>query len=330
MTKKTKRRLLVLELLAVLVLAAAIMIVQIQARKRDAALIDGARRYRPTITYQGKEYPLKRHMSTVLLMGTDNFVDDGKRESWNELHRNRSLSDLLIVLVFDHAAKTVTPFQICRDTMCYVSRVNTGGKPIDPIFTQITMAYTYGTGKEDSCRNTRDTVENLLFGVPLDHYMSFTMDTVPLVNDLVGGVRVTLAHDIPALGKEYVKGAEILLKGQAALRFVRYRDSTIMDSNMERMVNHRLYMDGFTTAARAAATKDPDLAVRIFKVADPFLCTDLSVDNVQTIVDNLVSYDILPVVYFNGTYEFREGELFPGYYVDEASLWSCVKSTFCA
>lgn len=331
MSKKTKRLLLVLELLVILALGTVLFLVHRQSQKEDAALNveSQTKRYQPSIRYQGNDYPLKRHMSTVLLMGTDNFSDDGKREDLNDLHRNRSLSDLLLILVFDHSAKTVTPYQICRDTMCDVSRVNTGGKPIAPLFMQITFAYTYGTGKEDSCRNTVETVENLLYGVPIDHYLSFTMDAVPLVNDLVGGVRVTLAHDIPALGQDYVKGATILLKGSSALRFVRYRDTALLDSNLTRMVNHRLYAEGFTEAARSAAQNNPDLAVSIFKKVSPFLCTDLSVNNIQDIVDQLVSYEIRPVVYFDGTYEMREGEDFPGYYVDEASLWSSVKSTFC-
>ena len=328
MAKKRKRLLLLSALVCALALGAVLLMLALRLDTASKGA-ETSKRYRPFITHDGTQYPLKRRMDTLLLMGTDNFADDGKREDLNDLYRNRSLSDLLVVLVLDHEARTVTPFQICRDTMCQVERVNTGGKRIEPVFTQITMAYSYGTGKEDSCRNTVKTVENLLYEAPINHYLSFTMDAVPLVNDLVGGVNVTLAHDIPALGEAYVEGATILLKGQAALRFVRYRDSSVMDSNLSRMVNHRLYMEGFNEAARAAAQKDPELAVRIFKAASPFLCTDLSVDNIQTLVDNLVSYELMPVVYFNGTYEQREGELFPGFYADEASLWSCVQSTFC-
>ena len=155
------------------------------------------------------------------------------------------------------------------------------------------------------------------------------MDAVPLINDLVGGVTVTLENDIPALGKAYVKGAQINLKGKDALRFVRYRDTSLMDSNLSRMSNQRLYMNGFTSAAREAAGKDPDLAVKAFKLVTPFIHTDLTVDHVQRIVDDLLAYELLPFVTPDGEYDFKEGERFPGFYVDETSLWSCVQSTFC-
>ena len=268
-------------------------------------------------------------MSSVLLIGTDNFVDDDKQNLDDEYYHNSNFADLLLVLVFDHDNKTVTPFQIGRDTMCDVPRVNIAGEQLVSRYAQITYAYTYGTGKEDSCVNTRNCVERLLFQVPIDNYISFTMDAVPLINDLVGGVTVTLENDIPALGKAYVKGAQIKLKGKDALRFVRNRDTSLMDSNLTRMSNQRLYMNGFTSAAREAAGKDPDLAVKGFKLVMPFIHTDLTVDHVQRIVDDLLAYELLPFVTPDGEYDFKEGERFPGFYVDETSLWSCVQSTFC-
>ncbi len=42
-----------------------------------------------------------------------------------------------------------------------------------------------------------------------------TMDVVPILNDSVGGVTVRLTEDLPALGEEFVKDAEITLHGQS-------------------------------------------------------------------------------------------------------------------
>ena len=332
MKKITNILLLLLVILLVCAMGFGFYYVQQMAKQEDlnkASPDDLARRYRPSIVYHLQSYPLKRNMSSVLLIGTDNFVDDDKQNLDDEYYHNSNFADLLLVLVFDHDNKTVTPFQIGRDTMCDVPRVNIAGEQLVSRYAQITYAYTYGTGKEDSCVNTRNCVERLLFQVPIDNYIAFTMDAVPIVNDLVGGVTVTLENDIPALGKAYVKGAQINLKGKDALRFVRYRDTSLMDSNLSRMSNQRLYMNGFTSAAREAAGKDPDLAVKAFKLVTPFIHTDLTVDHVQRIVDDLLAYELLPFVTPDGEYDLKEGERFPGFYVDEASLWSCVQSTFC-
>ncbi len=331
--KKSNRLLLALALLLICAIGAGLYLVREKARREDERITtpeDLAQRYRPNILYKNQSYPLKRSISSVLLIGTDNNVDDADQIHDDNYFHNFNYADFLVILVFDHDAKTVTPFQICRDTMCNVTRVNIENQPIASRIMQITLAYSYGSGKEDSCINTRNCVKDLLFGAPIDNYLAFTMDAVPLINDLVGGVTVTLESDVPSLGPDYVKGTTVTLKGKDVLKFVRYRDTSRIDSNLTRMENHRLYINGFTASAREAAGKDPDLAVRAFKLANPFLHTDLTVDHVQRIVDDLIHYELQPFVTADGVYEHREGEQFPGFYVDEASLWSCVKSTFCA
>lgn len=328
--KKKRRKLLLLLLDAALVLGLVLGVSFCVKRiyERDRLLAGDAlnRRFATSIRYRGTDYPLKRNLTTVLLIGTDNFDDEREREL--EAYYNNRMADFVGVLVFDHDAKTVTPFQISRDTMCQVPWISVNGIQGGTELEQITFAHTYGSGREDSCINTRTAVENLLFGVPMQSFLSFTMDTVPLMNDLVGGVTVTLEEDLPDLGEEYVKGAELTLWGDAALRFVRYRRHDVVDANRYRMGRQRQYLAGFTDSARAAAAKDPELAVKAFDTVDRFLCTDLSVEKVSDMVDRLCEYEILPVVSPEGSY--REGLYYAEFYPDEDSLWSCVKGVFCA
>ena len=318
---------LLLILFIVLLLAGitgGVVYYQKTAAREDEALLEAserAKRFVPSLTYQEQDYPLKRNVRALLLIGTDNYIDDNKQ--YEDLPYNFNLADFLVVLVFDNAARTITPVQICRDTMCEVFLPDGSTRR-----EQITLAHTYGTGKEDSCAMTRDTVENLLFGVPIDNFFAFTMETVPLLNDLVGGVSVKLEDDIPALGPEYVKGATILLQGKAALRFVRYRDTSLLDDNLRRMAHHRQYLTAFTESARTAINKDPDFAQKAFKASEKYLCTDLSAENVSALIENLGAYEILPAVTPSGSY--IKGEEFAEYIVDESSLWSCVKTAFCA
>ena len=324
MKKRRKAPLIGLVILASVAVFLGYYALQSRAHTQDASLVspeDAAMRYRPSISYQGENYPLKRNTNSLLLIGTDNFIDDEKQHEG--LNYNFNLADFLVVLVFDHSAKTIIPFQICRDTMCEVPVTSGGTQRM-----QITLAHTYGSGGKDSCENTRKAVEGLLFEAPIDNYLAFTMDTVPYVNDLVGGITVTLEDDIPALGPDYVKGARITLRGADALRFVRYRDTSLLDDNLRRMAHHRLYLTAFVDAARRASAEDPDLAARIFHTVEKFINTDLSVENVSTMTENLNTYTILPAVTADGTYQ--PGQDFPEYIVDEASPWGCVRSVFCA
>ena len=298
-----------------------------EARERSALSEDELnRRFSKTITYQGQEYPLKRGVSTVLLIGTDNYIDDSKQNEYEAFY-NRNQADFFVILAFDHSNRTVTPVQICRDTMCDVPWLTVNGLVGGTERMQITLAHTYGSGKEDSCVNTRNAMENLLYGMPIDRYLAFSMETVPLVNDLVGGVKVMLEEDIPALGKDYVKGNEILLKGKAALRFVRYRDTSLLDDNLRRMAHHRQYLESFTDTARNAVSEDSELIEKGIKTVQKYLCTDLSVENLSDMIRELCDYEILPVISPTGKYV--SGDPFPEFHMDDASLWKCVSDTFC-
>ena len=49
----------------------------------------------------------------------------------------------------------------------------------------------------------------------------------------------------------------------------------------------------------------------------------------QRMIDDLVAYEFLPFVTPGGAYDLQEGEKFPGFYTDDASVWAVVKPTFC-
>lgn len=327
--KKRTKLFLVLDIALVLALALGIYIAQERADERERRSIsqeDLDRRFSETISYQGNEYPLKRGLTTVLLIGTDNYVDDEKQFDFESFY-NRNLADFLVLLAFDHNSRTVTPFQINRDTMCDVPWLSVNGLVGGTERLQITFAHTFGSGKEDSCVNTCNAVKNLLYGLPIDNYLAFSMDTVPVVNDLVGGVTVKLEDDIPQLGPEYVRGANVTLKGNAALRFVRYRDTSLLDDNLRRMSHHRQYLEAFTAAAREAAANDPDLISKGYRAVEKFLCTDLSVEQFTDLINELTNYELRPTVCADGKYV--PADPFPEFLVDDASQWAGIRSTFC-
>lgn len=328
MKKSTKIILLVLILLLAAGLGAGLFLMQREAESEvieNAGSSDNAVKPVTSITRGETEYPLKKRTDTVLILGTDR-TENKPTNSEIESYYNFDLADFIVLLVFDHDAKTVAPFQVNRDTVCSVPWLAVNGIVGGHRTEQICFAHTYGSGKNDSCENTRNAVSGLLYNVPVDNYMAFTMDAVPIINDLVGGVTVTLEDDIPALGEDYVKGAKIRLNGKDALRFVRTRDTMYLDSNLTRQQHQRIYLTAFTAAAREAVKSNEDLAVDTFRAIDKFMCTDLTVNDISEIVDWLCEYEVLPVISPDG--EVTQGEKFAEFIVDEASLWSCVESTF--
>ena len=331
-TKNRKRNQILLGLLALVLmlgLGTAVYFVQKQADSEvipEAGTSWNADHTAEYIVYQDEKYPVIRRLSTLLLIGTDHFSEDEEQLVLEGKQRNRSMADFLVVLIFDHDKKTVTPFQFNRDTICEVPWLDDNGKTGGYTSEQLAFAHSYGSGKEDSSENTVNAVRKLIWEAPVDHYYAFTMDAVPLLNDLVGGITVTLDQDIPDLGLEYVKGADITLKGADALRFIRYREHR-GGSNYFRMQRHRLYLAAFLEAARAAVEKNQDLVLDAFKMVDPFICTDMTVNSLSEMVDQLREYEMLDVVTPSGSIE--PGEEIYEFYPHEDSLWNCVYTAYC-
>jgi len=320
--------LLAANLLILAVLCAAFVLVRRQERQRviqDAGSSVHADHSSEYLIHDNVQYPVKSNISAVLLIGSDSFQDDQNRIVEGQ-NRNRDLADFLVVLVLDHNEKTITPLQFNRDTICEVPWLDERGRVGGWRAEQLTFAHSYGSGAEDSCVNTVRTVRQLIYNAPVASYLAFTMDAIPLINDLVGGVTVTLTEDLPDLGKDYVKDASIKLRGQAALRFIRYREKT-GGSNWFRMKRHRQYLYAFTDAARAAAEKNPNLVVDGFKRLSPFLCTNMSAENISKLIEQLCEYKLLETLTPSG--DIVPGEKYYEFHVHEDSLWNCVCQAYC-
>ncbi|MBO5570089.1 MAG: LCP family protein [Clostridia bacterium] len=325
--KINKKTVLIIDAVVLVLLIAAVLFSQLEKNDVADSQDDIDSFYARFIEYDGQVYPVKRGLQSVLLIGKDAM--EGRRPDTDvETFYNDDLADFLLLMVFDHENKTVTPFQINRDTMCDVPWLSVNGLIGGYYPMQITMAHIFGSGKLDSSKNVVNAVTGLLHGAPVDHFFTFSMDTVPILNDLVGGVTVTLEDDIPTLGEKYVKGAKITLKGEEALRFVRTRAHDRVDANVARMGRQRLYMNAFLNQARTKIEKNPEFVVDAFDRIERFLITDLTVENVSEYVDDFYHYEVLPIVTPTGTYTLSEQST-AQFHPDEDSLWDCVHSTFC-
>ena len=167
--------------------------------KSTAAQAALDRKHASGIIYNGDRYPLKYGLMSVLFIGTDRYPEDERTDSEKGLN-NGDFADFLVLLVFDHNRKTLTPIHICADTLCELP----GNSAENNNNQKIALAYSYGKSKKDGCKNICEAAEALLYGAPVDHYAAIDMEAIPLVNDLLGGITIILQDDFPALGSEFL------------------------------------------------------------------------------------------------------------------------------
>lgn len=258
------------------------------------------------VYYDGAWYAQKPDIETILCIGVDKYDGDDTDLG----NYNSQQCDFLLAVVLDNRNKTYTAIQINRDTITEIPVIGFGGDVLSTETGQIALAHTYGSGGQDSCENTVEAVSNLLTGVKIDHYISVTMEAVPIINDAVGGVTLTVAEDYPGAG--FMKGETVTLLGDQALAYVRGRMSVGDGSNLGRMERQRQYMSALKDVYTQKLATDPTLALSAITSISEYMVSDCSVYDLSDLVNATNEYTL------EG--EAVQGEKFMEFYADKEAL----------
>lgn len=275
-----------------------------------------------TLEYEGKDYTLRDDVEVVLLLGLDKYNEAADNTGYN----NDRQADFLLLLVFDNTQKTCTGLQINRDTMAEMNVLGVAGDKIGTVNQQITLAHTYGNGREVSCRNTVDSISKLLKGVKVDHYVSVTMDAVPVYNDLVGGVTLTVLEDFTDIDDTLIKGEEITLMGEHALNYVRGRYGVADGTNAKRMERQRQYLTALYDKTRLSIENDDNFTLNAVTKVSDYVVSDCTVNQMQTILEKFSTYEFKEIRELEG--EYIVGEKYMEFYPNEASIMKTVVELF--
>ena len=274
------------------------------------------------LTYEGQDYVLRDDVEAFLVLGLDKFEGTAPTESYN----NDKQADFLMLFVFDNSAQTCSAIHVNRDTMANVAVLGVGGEKIDTVTKQIALAHTYGNGQKISCRNTKDAVEDLLLGIHINHYVSFTMDSVAAMNDFVGGVPVTLTEDLQEIDSSFVKGETVTLMGEQALRFVRTRYGLEDSSNATRMKRQQQYISALHDKTLACMETDDEFIVKLADKMDEYVVYDSSDQRMQKYAEKIETYQFLGTREIEG--ESKVGEEFMEFYPNQDNLYKTVIDLF--
>lgn len=326
--KKTVILLACVALLAALIAGASLMAKKdAEAPIENAGTAQNAAVKQESLTYGGQEYPMKPHLQTVLLIGTDALEAYEEKTEGVKPFYNYHQADFLTLVVLDTDNNTAEILQLNRDTMTDVPWLDVLGEYGGTEFKQLCLAYNYGDGGMKSCKNTVSAVSGLLLDAPIDHYIQIPMTAIGVLNDLVGGVPVTIEEDLTAIDPAFTEGAAVWLDGVQAEKFVRARMALENDTNLARMKRQRQYLDSFQKRAREAFNSDSEFMVKLMEKLSKFLQSDLTAQQLSDLVTRLDNSEISPIRYAEG--ELKLGEQYYEFYPAEASLWAMVKKAYC-
>ena len=262
----------------------------------------------------GAWYIPNKNLEAILLIGVDKYESQTQSESYN----NSQQADFLMLLLVDKTSETCTALHLNRDTMTDVQVLGIRGEKAGTITGQLALAHTYGSGGHDSCRNTVDAVSNLLYGVNIEHYIAFTMDAVTKINDLVGGVTVTVLDDLTYVSPAMSKGATLTLTGEMALAYVRTRYGLEDSSNLRRMERQRQYLAELHSTLSTAMVSDDAFLLEVLDATSAYITSDCTAKQLSQLYERWEFYKDGGLRTVDG--KVQEGAEYMEFYTDDAAL----------
>ncbi len=265
-----------------------------------------------TVYYDGEEYEYNYNLKNVLFMGIDNVSEITLQDTPGTAGQ----ADCIMILSIDKETKTAKILQISRDSMTDVDIFDRNGKYYTSVTAQVATQYAYGNGMETSCLATKKTVSELLYDLPISGYISLDIAGIPVINDYVGGVTITVPEDYTSVDPAFVKDATITLTGEQAERYVRYRDTNVTGSNNLRMQRQVQYIPALVEKFGDYVNSSEGTMEEFYSVMEPYFITDLTAEELTELAE--YTWDIEQVSYVPG--EAVAGEEHEEFHVDDQQL----------
>ncbi len=281
--------------------------------------------YKPAVNraeyFVDGQWIAQKDMETLLVIGLDDLGGFEKSNSYN----NTSQADFIVLLMKNKVSGEFNAIQLNRDTMTRIPVLGVTGQKAGYRQGQLALAYTYGRGREDSCRNTMEAVSHLLYGVEIDHYIVVTMDSVPIANDWVGGVTVDILDDFTEVDETMVRGETMKLVGQQALDYVRTRKGLEDSTNLHRMERQRQYAAKWLELA-TPLFKNPGAIIDLVMQLSDYHYSDCTAGQLADFANAYANQPFDFVHTLEG--ENVQGDVYMEYHIDEDSVREMVLELF--
>ena len=278
------------------------------------------------ILVEGKVYEYNRDILTFLCMGVDSRNGIEKEKTPGEAGQ----ADALLMVVVNPRKQDINVIAINRDTMTDIEIYDTAGMYLGEEKGQITLQYAYGNGREKSCQLMEQAVSELFYGIPIHGYGALDMQSIATLNDAVGGVEVTVLEDMTKFRWDWKEGANVLLKGEDALFYIRSRDiaSKELGTNIKRVERQKQYLNNYVAKLKDKMKQDITFPINLLNKVKKHLITSLSVDEIAFMADTLLGYNFSMENIISIPGESRMGEKHEEFYIDNAALKQIVIDVF--
>ena len=275
------------------------------------------------ISHNGKDYIYNQDIKAYLIMGVDK---DGKVEAAED-YQSGGQSDAMFLLVTNADDQTMSVISINRNTMTRIDTYERNGLRAGYVQAQICTQHGFGDGRQLSCTRTVDAVSYLFYNLPISGYLSLRMGAMPIMNDAIGGVELTVLHDLEyaSMGVSFKAGETKVLSGTEAYCYLRGRDLNEFDSASDRLRRQEQYITSFVAQAKAYAGGNTNKMLAIYESIADYIVTNIDFANLASELSKY-EYDASRMYTIPG--EAVMGEKFEEYHVDEKEFYQMIIDIF--
>lgn len=212
----------------------------------------------------------------ILVCGIDNDSDPAAEHTENEL------TDVIMIVNFNFEKSEATILQIPRDT--YIGSDYPSGK--------VNAVYAHGDNQKEKIKNLVGLL-NDQFSLPIDHYVTITMETFREAIDAIGGIDMNVPYQIDySPGEGFVIPAgQQKLTGQQAEWFVRWRDG-YAEGDIGRVKAQRLFV---SAAMEELTTLNSSQMIKLVKLCYDKVETDLTMADILAYAQEASKLDLAKV-----------------------------------
>lgn len=328
---RKKQKMLILGLAAAIVLVGLAVTVVVNRLKEQknyhvtgANSVDVGAGYRYT-EYNGKKYQYNNRVTTLLYAGLDSF-DELKQTA---TYGDKARADSIMLIVLDEASKKMSVVAINRDTMTDVHRFSRNGGDLGTYVTHLGYAYANGDGGTASCENLKEAVSNLIGGLPISGYIVSNQTSISMINDLVGGVTVTVPNDdLAAEYPELTSGSVVTLDDSNVRAFVQQRDTAVDFSNEGRIERQKSFVTSFMDEFGTLVAEDASGVWNKLEDFGNYLQTDITKNKYLSLADAFHNTSLTSDSYYILEGEDSLGELHDEFYYDADALQELIIKLF--
>lgn len=253
-------------------------------RKFEESMQRVAEKSGTTIEHDGVTYRLSEHMVTVAFIGFD-----GRTTNSLTGDQTTGQSDTIMVLAFNTDTGKMSCIVIPRDSWVdvdtYVAGSYSGQQKM-----QICLQYTYGATNEESSQLVAQCASRVLSGMPIDYYFTLDIKGVGPLADAVGGVTLVPVQSVPHEGIQ--AGVETTLTGERAQEYVRYRDTDVDTSSIDRQERQVSFIRAFLAQVLASASGNPSVLIDLYQTALQYTWTNLGIDEFSYVASIVAQHGI--------------------------------------